>query len=206
MNKHGLTLTIAAVALALGFGIESASAAPLPFFYLVPTGPTTVPTVVPVGTASYQLWVDPSGVTTPPGLICSSPINGGCTGTWQINEVIIFLHGSLSQKAFSAIDVAPPFTFVNNTTPQILGFFAGDQNSTPFELGTMTIANDGSGPGDLTVWSGDYLDADGNDFNITAPQIIAVAAPIPEPGTLLLLGLGIGGLAAAVRGSRSRAT
>jgi hypothetical protein len=63
------------VAAALALWIKSASAAPLPFFYF--TGPTTVPALVGVGTFTYRLWVDPSGINTPGW---GEPINGACIG------------------------------------------------------------------------------------------------------------------------------
>jgi len=93
----------------------------------------------------------------------------------------------------------------NLSSPTQLKFFTGDPingNATPFEIGTMTITNDGSGPGDVTLWSGDFLDASFNQGNDTVPQVLAVAAP--EPSTLLLLGAGMVGLAVAVGARRSR--
>jgi hypothetical protein len=129
--------------------------------------------------------------------------------------------------AFSPITGAPALTTSNlqpcpvtlngisfqNCSAALL-FTAGDPingNSTAFELGTMTIANDGSGPGDVTLWSADAVDAKFTDRNgtmtgpgsLTVPQVLAIAAP--EPGTLLLLGVGVGGLV-AVRARRPRAT
>jgi len=68
----------------------------------------------------------------------------------------------------------------------------------------MTIANSGSGPGDVTLWSGDGLDTNFNQFNDTVPQVLALAAP--EPGTVLLLGAGLGTLAVAVGVRRARVT
>jgi hypothetical protein len=111
--------------------------------------------------------------------------------------------------AFTTSNLQPCPVTINGTHYQncstVLIFVTGDDingNSTPFEIGTMTIANDGSGPGDLTLWTGDYIDANLNNpiaRNATSPQVLAVAAP--EPGTLLLLGVGVGGLV-AVRARR----
>ena len=72
----------------------------------------------------------------------------------------------------------------------------------------MSIVNDGSGAGDITLdpdpflGSQQYYDANLISLYVTVPQTLAVAAP--EPGTLLLLGAGLGGLAAAVRARRQR--
>jgi hypothetical protein len=112
---------------------------------------------------------------------------------------------------FSPITGAPAFTTSNlqpcpvtlngihyQNCSTVLLFTAGDAingNSTPFEIGTMTIANDGSGPGDVTLWTGDYTDANFKELPGTEPQTLAIAAP--EPGTLLLLEAGLGGLVAA---------
>jgi hypothetical protein len=84
-------------------------------------------------------------------------------------------------------------------------------NSTPFEVGSMSIANDGSGAGTVTVGeifggSPYYNDANqiSGNFPVTVPQTLALAAPVPEPGTLILLGAGLGGLAAFVRARHQR--
>src|SRR5215469_10225763 len=216
------TLALAAAVLAFGFGGRSASAAPLPFFYLVPSGPATVPTVVPVGTSTVQLWVDPSGVNAP-GCTPQLPGQGlpTCVGTYGEDGNVV-ANGSLTMTDFSPITGAPAFTTSNlqpcpvtlnaihyQNCSTVLLFVAGDAingNSTPFEIGTMTIANDGSGPGDVTLWTGDYLDANFKDLHGTGPQApqtlqtLAIAAP--EPGTLLLLGVGVSGLV-AVRARRA---
>jgi hypothetical protein len=111
--------------------------------------------------------------------------------------------------AFTTSNVQPCPVTLNGIHYQncstVLLFVAGDPingNSTPFEIGTMTIANDGSGPGDVTLWTGDYTDANFKELHDAAPQTFAIAAP--EPGTLLFLGTGLGGLAAAVRARRKR--
>ena len=198
-------LALAAATVAFGLAMGSASANPVPFVYLVPTGPTTVPTLVPVGTTTYQLWVDPSGVNAP-GCTPQLPGQGlpTCVGTYGEDGNVV-AHGSLTMTAFSPIPDAPALTTSNLQSSTVLYADAGDAingNSTPYEIGTMTIANDGSGPGDVTLWSSDITDANFKDQFITVPQTFAIAAP--EPGTLLFLGTGLGGLAAAVRARRKR--
>ena len=205
-------LALAVSALSVSFGLAAGSASANPILYLEPTGPTTVPTVVSAGTSTYQLWVDPS-VINAPGCTVQPPGSGlpTCVGTYGEDGNVV-ANGSLTMTAFSPITGAPAFALSNlqpcpvtiNTIhyqncSTVLLFIAGDAingNATPFEIGTMTIANDGSGPGDVTLWSGDYLDANFNDLNATVPQTVAVAA-VPEPGTLLLLGSGLTVLAVA---------
>ncbi|HKE11501.1 MAG TPA: PEP-CTERM sorting domain-containing protein [Myxococcota bacterium] len=76
-------------------------------------------------------------------------------------------------------------------------------NSVPFEIGTVTVVNSGAGAGDITLWTGDYLASDLITIvPATAPQILAQV--IPESGTLVLMGVGLGGLAVAVRAHRQR--
>jgi hypothetical protein len=62
-------------------------------------------------------------------------------------------------------------------------------NFVPLELGTLTI-NNTAAPfndfGDISLFSGDYLDSNFATQPATTPQVLA--AIIPEPGTLVLLG------------------
>jgi hypothetical protein len=154
----------------------------------------------------YQFWVDPSGVNAPDCMTnpIGVPINGACIGTYN-NLVHIFTAGSLTMTAFNQIQVDPGGGDIFNLkSPTELTFITGDAingNATPFEAGTLTIANSGSGPGDLTVWSGDSVNT---DFQVVfpVPQVLAVVAP--EPGTLLLPGAGLGGLAVGARRTRMK--
>jgi hypothetical protein len=133
-----------------------------------------------------------------------APINGACIGSYG-NLVHILTAGSLTMTAFNQIQVDPFGNIFNLKSPTELIFDTGDAlngNVTPFEAGTLTIANSGSGPGDLTVWSGESVNTDFVDVLNTGPQVLAVAAP--EPSALLLLGVGIGGLAAAAGARRHR--
>jgi len=103
--------------------------------------------------------------------------------------------------AFSPITGAPAFTLSNLISGTLPKFITGDDlngNVTPFEIGTMTIVNNGTGPGDVTLSSdsigGNYLDTNFNERN-SGLQTVAIEAPVPEPGTLLLLASGIACLA-----------
>ena len=104
-------LVLAAAVLAFGLGVRSASADPI-LFYLVPSGPTTVPTAVLVGTTTYQLWIDPSGVYAPAlyGPSCLFPINCGCTGISGFHDLAILGDGSLTLTAFTPNTNSPVLT------------------------------------------------------------------------------------------------
>jgi hypothetical protein len=135
----------------------------------------------------YGLWVD------------SSAISGGTFGfDWNIIGA-----GDMKVTAFTP-NPAALLTFNLNTTADTFQGSRGDRingNFTPLELGTLTISL--ANVGDITLWTGDYIDANHNTLSATAPQVLAITF-IPEPGTLLLLGVGMGGLAVAVRARRQR--
>jgi len=174
-------LGLAAAVLAFGLSVGSASANSVPVFYLVPSGPTTVPTVVPVGTTTYQLWIDPSGVYAPAlyAPSCVAPINGGCTGIYGVINFGILGSGSLTLTAFtpntsspvstsgslyhicvgfgclappSYLDQAPTAIEVSSTGEDQANPFNPIGISTPFEVGSLSITNSGSsGIGDITL-------------------------------------------------------
>jgi hypothetical protein len=146
---------------------------------------------VPIAaTETDQLWVDPSGADL--GI------------TFGINDIKIIQNGSLTMTAFTGIVFNPGTAF--SLTGGVLDIAAtGDAingNRTAFEIGTLTIADVGSGAGDITLFSGDFLDGNFVQQNLTTPQTLAVAAP--EPETLMLLGAAVGGLAAGAWARRRR--
>jgi hypothetical protein len=179
-------LALAASGFVFFLGAGSASAVTILPFFLTLNGTNGGTVTPPTGSTAYQFWVDPSA------------ISGGTFGF----DFTILANGSLTMTAFTANPAAEltsnlksPNEFLGNGGDVINGNFA------PLEIGTLTVANAGGGPGQITLFLGDYVDSTFVLVPATTPQIFA---QVPEPGTLVLLGVGMVGLAATVRARRQR--
>ena len=189
MNKafRKLAAVAAGCVLIVGFGAGSASAAAVDIgFFFMPGGSSGgAPITVPGGTTNLQLWVDDTNA-----------VGGGAFG---VADIKIISGGVLSMNTWAPNTNVGTSSLIGNTLniANALGITA---TAGAFELGTINVVNAG-GVGDITLFSGDYLSAASSlQVTMTLPQTLA--AVVPEPGTLLLLGMGIGGLGVLIRRSR----
>ena len=110
----------------------------------------------------------------------------------NLSTSTVFLNGDSSTTVSPSLVVSDN-PFLNNAPPSL----AAGASSGPFALFTVTIAN-GTAPGtyslnDFTILGG----ATGSDLTAvgSASFTVTVLAPVPEPGTLVLVGSGLVALA-----------
>jgi len=155
----------------------------------------------------------PTGSLVGPGLPYTNFITFAAQPTWSITLTEV-LPGVFSSASCTGVP-APGQTCTPAGSPFNLSNLAGNQVNVNFAF--LGIANDGLGnlssiSGTFgTTFSNTSLEAiyaailAGNAVVTTASgTIAAVATPIPEPGTSLLLGFSLIGLAAITRSARAR--
>jgi hypothetical protein len=134
------------------------------------------------GAGTLFLWFTQSGLTSPLGKVS---IHSGLTSNFEVGGV----SSARLDSYFSAANAVAPLL----GRKLLEQFFTG--------TGTMTgTSTETLGPGDYSLQAGYRITASGpGSANLTINITTASEVPIPEPGTLALLGTGVVGLAGLLR-------